>query len=263
MTEHAALFELPATAPPRPPVAASLAAPLYESRWATIYHGRSEHILPSLPTESVDLVVTDPPYGNAHQSNRRQDRFDRIDGDGANDRDMIRTVLEQCVRVVGQHRHLYAFGPRDVMAGLKVADPTELVWDKGSMGSGDVTAPWGPAHEPITFTVSKHRHAGEAGRPTLPTRIRKGTVLRYPRLAGRALRHPHQKPVPLMRELIESSSRQGELVLDAFAGSGSTGVAAILCGRRVVLIESVRGHADLCVERVREAERLIEAMGAV
>lgn len=231
----------------------------YASPRVTLWHARSEELVPAWETESVDLVVTDPPYGGSFTSNRRAEAFGTIDGDDAAGRETIAGVLAHCVRLVGQHRHLYVFGPTDVVNGLKVGAPAALVWDKGTMSGGDLTSPWGPAHEPITFAVSKHRHGGETGRPNLPARMRKGSVLRFPRPTGRKVRHPNEKPVPLLRELIESSSRAGDLVLDPYAGSGSTGVAAILTGRRATLVESDPRWVDLAVHRLTEADRLADA----
>lgn len=236
---------------------------LYQSDRATVILGDARHYLATLPTESVDLIVTDPPYGVAWQSNRRVEQFDQLHNDGAADRDIIAHVLRETVRLVGQNRHLYVFGPTDVLDGLKVSGPVELIWDKATPGSGDVTAAWGPTHEPITFTVSKHRHAGKAGCDTVPARLRKGTVLRYTRPTGRNVRHPSEKPVPLLRELIESSSRQGDTVLDPFAGVGGTGVAAILTGRRTILVELDPGYAAVTVERVRAAEAAYAAQSAL
>lgn len=259
-------FDMPLPLPAEPverPAATLAPVRLYESPLATVYHGHAEDVLPLLPTESVDLIATDPPYGVDWQSNRRAEKFDRIAYDGAADRDIVREVMRECVRLLRQHRHLYSFGPADVLDGLKVADVVQLVWDKQTLGSGDVTSAWGPQHELINFTVSKHRHAGKAGKPVLPTRMRKGSILGYTRPTGRNVRHPSEKPVPLMRELIESSSRQGELVLDPYAGSGSTGVAALLAGRRTVLIELDRRYADLAVERVQKAEAALAAMNAI
>lgn len=258
------ILSLPIKARPAPPPAVHGAPRIvHETPLVTVYHGRAEDTLPLLRTETVDLVVTDPPYGVEWQSNRRAESFDPIANDSATDRDVIRRILTECIRVVGQHRHLYVFGPNDVLSGQKVSDVVELIWDKGTMGSGDVTSCWGPQHEPINFTVSKHRHAGKAGKPVLPTRLRKGSILRYNRPTGRTVRHPSEKPVPLMRELIESSSRQGETVLDCFAGSGSTGVAAILTGRRTILIESHAPYVDLIVQRAIKAEQLAATLGDV
>lgn len=252
-------FEAPAPPPtPRSPALHVAGTLLYESPWASVWHGRSEELLPHVDTESVDLIVTDPPYGVDYQSNRRAQAFERIDNDTTSDRQTIHAILEHCVRIVRQHRHLYVFGPTDVLDGLKVAQPVALIWDKGALGSGDVTASWAPSHEPISFTVSKFRHAGDTGKSTVPARLRKGSVLRYTRPTGRKVRrHPNEKPVPLMRELLESSSRQGELVLDAFGGSMSVGVAALLTGRRCFLIESNETWARQGAERIAETEAAI------
>jgi DNA modification methylase len=233
---------------------------VYETPRVTIWRGDSRVVLPRLPTESFDLILTDPPYGVEFNSGFRTEEFGEIHNDGATDRDGIRQVLTDCVRLVGQKRHLYVFGPADVLDGLKVSDTADLIWDKGKTGMGNLSSPWGPAHEPITFAVSMHRHAGQAGRSSPAVRMRKGSVLRFNPPTGRKVRHPNEKPVPLCRELIESSTRIGDVVLDPFGGSGSTAVAAVLSGRRAVLVESDPRWVQLSIERVTEAERLADAI---
>lgn len=232
----------------------------YKSDRVTLYHADARDILPTLETESHDLVLTDPPYGVEFSSGFRADSFGQVHNDGQGDRDGVREVLRECVRLVGQNRHLYVFGPSDVLDGLKVSDTADLIWDKGVIGAGNLTVPWGPAHEPITFALSKHRHAGQTGSPSPAVRMRKGSVLRFTRPTGRKVRHPNEKPVPLLRELIESSTRLGDVVLDAFAGASSTGVAAVLSGRRAVLVESDERWIPLSIERLTAAERLADAI---
>ena len=81
--------------------------------------------------------------------------------------------------------------------------------------------------------------------------MRRGTVLRYPNTRGRgATRHPTEKPVALLRELIESSSRFGETVLDPFIGSGSTLVAAALEGRKAIGIEIEERYCEIAANRL-------------
>lgn len=229
---------------------------LYDGPLATVWQGDALAVLQGMQTESLDLVVTDPPYGVEWQSGFRADTFDLLHGDGVSDREGIREILTHAVRLVRQARHLYVFGPGDVLEGLKVSAVTPLIWDKATLGAGDLTSPWAPAHEPISFVTSKHRHAGQSGKEGVANRVRKGSVLRFPRPTGRKVRHPSEKPVPLLRELVESSSRQGDTVLDPFAGIGSTGVAAILSGRRTVLVEIEPRWAAVAVERVRQAEEI-------
>ena len=231
---------------------------VYQSDSVTLYQGDALDVLPTFEKESVGLILTDPPYGVEWQSNTRAERFGMLLGDGANERDGISDVLQECVRIVGQSRHLYVFGPKDVLEGQKVSDVVELIWDKGVLGSGDVSSPWGPQHERISFCVSQFRHAGKSGDSVLPTRMRKGSVLRFTRPTGRKVRHPSEKPVPLLAELIESSTRRGDTVVDPFAGVGSTGVAAILTGRKAVLVELDERWIPIAIERLRAAEAAAE-----
>lgn len=237
---------------------------VYESESVTLWHGDALEVLPTIEKESTGLILTDPPYGVEWQSNTRTEKFNQLFGDGADEdsRATVADVLRECVRVVGQNRHLYVFGPADVMEGQKVSEVVELIWDKGVLGSGDVTSAWGPQHERISFCTSKFRHAGQTGNAGVPTRLRKGSVLHFMRPTGRKVRHPSEKPVPLLCELIESSSRRGDVVVDPFAGVGSTGVAAILTGRRAVLAELDEQWIPIAIERLVAAEAAA-AMAAI
>lgn len=235
---------------------------LHESEFATLWLGDSRDVLATYGNECVDLVVTDPPYGMEFRSGARLESFEPIANDGNNpeDKAVVFEVIRHAVRMVGQNRHIYVFGPQSLLDGHKVSAVADLVWDKATSGMGNLIAPWGPAHEPLSFATSMFRHGGKTGNDNLPVRLRKGSVLRFPRKTGRKVRHPAEKPIPLLRELIESSSRQGELVLDPFCGSGSTAVAAILSGRRALTVELTEHDAELALGRIKAAERLYRDM---
>lgn len=234
----------------------------YEDEAVRLWHGAAEEVLPELQTESVDLVLTDPPYGVSYRSNMRAERFDELENDGAGvGRELVAEVLKHCVRLVGQNRHLYVFGPELLRAeDMKVSAPAQLIWDKKTISMGDLSSPWGPAHEELHFYTSMHRHAGKRGKETGPVRLRKGSVLSYSKKTGRTLRHPTEKPLDLLAELVESSSRVGELVLDPFAGVGSTGVAAVLAGRRAELVELEERYCELAAGRLVKALELRKEM---
>ena len=232
----------------------------HKSDQVEIWHGNAMDVLPGLPKESFDLVLTDPPYGVEFESNMRAEKFGEIQGDGKSSeaRADVLAVLEQCVRLVGQNRHLYVFGPEVLRAAdMKVSKPAELIWVKqDGPGMGDLTLPWGPQHEPLHFYTSLHRHAGKRGRENNPVRIRKGTVLKAVKPTGFKVRHPSEKPVwGLLSELIESSSRAGETILDPFSGVGSTGVAAVLTGRKACLVELEERYCEIAAERIEAAEK--------
>lgn len=244
---------------------------LHHTDRATVIWGdcRDPQVITQVPN-GYGLLCTDPPYGRAFKSGR-SDNFQQIAGDdGSID---WPGVLAEWVgpegtttRGLAEHRHVYVFGYRpDQLSGpLRLGGTTELVWDKAMIGMGDLTVPWGPAHEPITFGVHVKRKANRAsGYGNLSARMRRGSIIRSKRPnSGSAKRHSNEKPVDVLAQLIESSSVRGDLVVDPCAGSGSTGVAAVLEGRRCFLVEVDRSYAELAVQRVQAAEQLAAAMEA-
>ena len=238
--------------------------PYYAGPMATLYVGDCRDVAPQLPARSVDLLIADPPYGVNWRSNRRSEKFDHMAGDdGLTD---WPTVIGDIVRrLLCNSRHVYVFGytPDQVAKPCDLSATAELIWDKEHHGSGNLQVPWGPEHERISFGVydwsAKNR---EAGRGKLTARLRQGSVLQARRPNSGAVRHPDEKPVSLLRQLVESSSCAGDTVLDPTCGVGSTGVAAVLEGRRFVGIETDLRYADIAVERLRAAERIAEMAGA-
>lgn len=249
-------LDLPLTPPPGGKV-------LHESERCTIVWGDCADLIGTLPT--VDLLATDPPYGVRWNSGFNGGRFGPLLGDdGTLD---VPGLLGGLTRThLRRKRHAYVFGYRpDQLAEPMLLNGTaDLIWDKAQIGPGDLTKPWAPQHETITFGVYiPSRSERAVGQGLLTARLRAGSILRYTRPTGSAVhRHPTEKPVPLMTELIESSSRRGELVLDPFAGSGSTLVAAILAGRRAYGIELDHRYAEVAVQRVRAAEAIADQIAA-
>lgn len=224
--------------------------PYYEDENVTIYHGDCFDVLPTLGRDH-HLLLTDPPYGVDFQSNRRAERLDKIAGDdGTLD---VKSALTLACKTLARGRHAYVFGPRDVLPD-ELCARVELIWDKGLIGTGDLSLPWAAQHEPITFAVYELSKANrEKGYGKLAARVRKGSIVRAQRPQGGATgRHPNEKPVLLLRQLIESSSVMGETVLDCFMGSGSTLVAAIQEGRRAVGIEIDERYCEMAAKRCQQ-----------
>jgi site-specific DNA-methyltransferase (adenine-specific) len=140
-----------------------------------------------------------------------------------------------------------------------------LVWDKEMLGSGDLTCPWGPSWEPITFGVYVSRPSGrKRGDGRLAARLRRQSVIRVPRpnagqMEDRFKPHPTAKPVFLLRQLIESSSCLGETVLDPFAGHGSTLVAAAIEGRRAIGVELDESYCEATALRLSAMNGAVRA----
>ncbi len=121
-----------------------------------------------------------------------------------------------------------------------------LVWDRMHHGMGDLKGSFAPRYDTCIFAV-KGRYTLPGGRPD--------DVIQCQRVNSAALVHPNEKPVDLMRQLVEVTTRPGAIVFDPFAGSGSTLVAAALTGRQYIGIEISAEHHATAQRRALEAAK--------
>ena len=214
---------------------------------ARLLRGNALDVLRSLPTASIDAIVTDAPYGIGYRSTRGE----RILGD----RSPEIWWMGEAFRVLRRRSPVVCFCRWDVSetfrtaleaAGFRIRCP--LVWNKARGSIGDCRRTLAPAHE-IAWIATK-------GDWRLPGR-RIPDVLTYPRVPPSRRCHPTEKPVGLLREILACVTREGDLVLDPFAGSGSTGEASIREGRRFLGVELDPRHAATARRRLGSARRAV------
>lgn len=200
--------------------------------------GDCKEILAGLDDNSIDLIVTDPPYGidyvsaggpRATDPNIKQRT--QIVGDTFVDPQWFTSMY----RVLKPNSAIYVFCCFRTYAifekAIKEAGfdlKTTLVWDKGNCGMGDLKGDYGNQTELIIY-ATKGRHILNGGRDR--------NILHYQRPADAYRLHPMQKPVDLIEYLISKSSQESDLVLDPFAGVCTVGKAAKALGRNYLMIE--------------------------
>ena len=209
-----------------------------------IIHGDCIVELKKLPSESADLVLTDPPYGNdqAYGLDKRT-----IAGD---EHPLIGLLaLAETYRVLRRNRccfffldakHL-AFVDTFVRRYTAYRIRSYCVWDKRMIGLGYGIR---PRHEMIL--------ALEKGKPVYHSRGFANVLTHTRALSNRE--HPHKKPVEILCPLIAHATAPGDLVIDPFAGSGSTGVAAVQLGRDFIGIECAYKYVQVARARVAGAQ---------
>jgi site-specific DNA-methyltransferase (adenine-specific) len=228
-----------------------MTAPYFQMNGVTLYKGDCADF-----DIACDLLVTDPPYGQEFKSGK-SDLWGTIKGDD----DIAGTIdrLTKVLKGLKRGRHVYIFGNRFDIARLPLCGAAEIIWDKGTIGMGDLSQPWGPQHENITFATYELSKANrEKGYGNLSARLRKGSIVRSMRpISGRVQHHPTEKPVDILRQLIESSSIMGEIVYDPFAGSGSTLVAAAIEGRHAIGVEFEERYCETAARRLEKELRYL------
>lgn len=222
-----------------------------------IYFGDSRNILRFMGDASVDCIVTDPPFGISLHSEGDTVSGSRLaanvghgyDDDPYKIRDMLDLVIKECARILKPDGHAYFFFHHNRYAELLTimerhfqgaVEPTPIIWVKNTSGIGDPNRTWVYAYEPMFFVnrgrmLAKPRNFNHIQADTVPPKSKI---------------HPTEKPTALLRHIIEASTVEGEVVLDPFAGSGSTLVAAIQQKCKFIGVEMEESFYTRIVDRL-------------
>ena len=213
-----------------------------------LYWGNCLGILKKIPDLSVHLLVTDPPYANDYVSRSTTLPLVRIAGNGRDEAPpLVREALKLCYQKLQWNTHAYVFCDRWSYEMMKQAaieagftPKNVLIWYKNNRTRGDLKGNYGYEDEWILFLHKGRRHL--FGK-------RDGNVLPFKKVPSQYMQHPTEKPVELLKYLIQKSSVPGEVVLDPFAGIGSTGVAALEADRKCILMEIQEEWAQVAAVR--------------
>ena len=222
-----------------------------------IKNGNCIEEMAKMPPSSIDLIVTDPPYGidvgKAHTYGRMtmQDTFEDSDFETF---DLLDQAFAQMYRVLKDDRHTYVFCGIDkvpavtkllVKHGFEV-HRLPLIWDKGSGSYPSQSTTYVHSYESFLHCMKGKRKLNGTPRDVF-------TIKRVP--PNKKI-HPTEKPTELLRDLINLSSLLGEKVLDPFAGSGATLQAAKETSRQGMGIElDTKFYEGICKRLEKENDQ--------
>ncbi len=211
-----------------------------------IYCGDCLDLMREMPDKSVDLVLTDPPYGISEAAGKNATRSNAATaGDyGDLDWDNVRVGDDLVSEVVRVSRNQIIFGG-NYYADLLGPSSCWLVWDKDNSGDfADCELAW------TSFKTAVRKF-----------KWRWNGMLQEDMRHKEERIHPTQKPVPLFIQILEKYSKPGDLVLDPFLGSGTTAIACLRTGRHFIGIEKHEPYFIKAQERIdkeRAQVRLFE-----
>lgn len=185
-------------------------------------------VMKDFPSNYFDLIITDPPYGDNT-------------GYGWNNKKIVNNenplincqALVECYRVLKRNRSVYLFTnwkhypflTEFIIRYTKFKIRHVVVWKKHNFGLG-----WAFRHQYELIIVL------EKGKPKYNL-TNFSDVQTCSHINHNKINHPHEKPVDLLMRMIEHSSKKGDIILDPFAGSGSTCKAAERMQRKWIGIE--------------------------
>jgi modification methylase len=242
--------------------------------------------LAKLPPESIDLVFADPPYNLQLQGDLRRPDDSRVDAvDDEWDRfasfeaydEFTRAWLIACRRVmkrratlwvIGSYHNIFRVGSRLQDLGFWILN--DVIWRKTNpmpnfrgrrFTNAHETLIWA-AREPGSKGYTFNYEALKAGNDDVQMRSDWTFALctgeeRLKDAAGKKL-HPTQKPQALLARVILASSRAGDVILDPFCGTGTTGAVARRLGRGFIGVEREKAYAAAAERRIASVEPLPE-----
>lgn len=237
----------------------------------TLIHGEAIESLKGMPEASVDAVICDPPYSSggsstnyktqdpvqkyAHSTSRSGNKFPSFAGDARDQRSYLQWCawwIERCERVLKTGGYFLTF--IDWRQLPVMTDAVQMggivwrgiaVWDKGECARAPHKGFFKHQCEYIVWgTKGQIKNRKDAG-PF--SGCMRHVVLQKDK------HHLTGKPTALMRQLVQVAP-PGGLILDPFAGSGTTGVGALLEGRRFIGIERETAYVDIARKRLADAE---------
>jgi len=219
--------------------------PYYADDLVTLYHGDCREVLPSLSRPLAHTVLTDPPFSMPAQlySGRAWQRSWADTSILSGWWDSVMAIITPMVMPDG---HVLVFCDDSAYPAFYPAVYSRwpnlgcLVWDKGRPGMGTA---WRSSIELIIAARGQSAYwAGGAA----------SSILSFAPTHHSQRIHPVDKPEPLLRALIEPTTPASGLVLDPFAGGGSTLAAARSLGRRAIGVELDEKYCELAARRLSQ-----------
>lgn len=212
-----------------------------------------------MPDNSVDLIVTDPPYKTITGGTKDGAKSDRPKGVLSKNKNLfkyqngicIKSWIGELYRVLREGKHCYIFtnslNIKEMLieaenAGFKLHNV--LVWEKNNCTPSQFYMK--NCEYILFFRKGKAKWINDIGRSK--------TVHSFKNIIGNKF-HPTQKPVELLEFYITNSSEKGDIVFDPFIGSGSTALAALHTGRKFIGYEIDEKYYQIACQRVDQERK--------
>ena len=202
------------------------------------------NIIEKLDNNSIDVCLTDPPYGIDFQSGQRKNKLPKITNDKQPFVDWIEPLFNK-MKEGGRLLCFYRWDVQDAVlneikrSGFNVK--SQIIWNKVMYGMGDLTGEFSPQHESIIY-ATKGRYEFKNKRPS--------TVITVPRKSPDKLLHPNEKPYKLIEQLLLSISSENELIFEPFAGSGVLCEVCMNNNRNFIATELSDYYFKIAQERI-------------
>ena len=249
--------------------------PYYENKERSIklFHGDCLKILPQLPRSSIDMIFADPPYflsnGGITCHAGRMVSVNKGDWDvshGIEESHKFNLAwLSECQQVLTKNGVIWVSGTAHIIfsvgfamqqLGFKILN--DIIWFKPN-ASPNLSCRYFTHSTETVIWAAKNKKSKHTFNYDLMKQLSNGKQMRNlweispPQPKEKAHgKHPTQKPLKLLERILLASTNEGDVLLDPFNGSGSTGIAALRLGRKYIGIEVSEEYLNLTIKRLED-----------
>ena len=245
-----------------------------------LYQGDCFEVLAKFPDETFDMIFADPPYflsngGTSCQNGKlvsiNKGKWDKSQGGIAEDFEFHKKWLELCKRLLkpngtiwvsGTYHSLYPCGFAMMMLNYHILN--DVIWFKPNAAPNLSCKYFTASHESLIWAKKNKKAKHYFNYDAMKNGDFSKDMIKSPNKQMRSVwsiftppqneklfgRHPTQKPLALLERIITASTHEGDLILDPFMGSGTTGVAALRNGRQFVGVDINQQYLDLAKQRL-------------
>jgi len=215
----------------------------------TIFNEDCINGMKEIENNSVDLVVTDPPYLVKYKTGRRKDKSHKFTKEILNDdnEQLLKDYIKECHRIMKDDTAMYMFCSSNKVDFFKqeleeyFTIKNMIIWVKNNHTAGDLQSAFGRKYE-IVFLVNKGRSKFNGTRLT--------DVWEFKRVAGKGQLHQNQKPIEMIEQCIKKHSNKNDIVFDGFMGSGTTAIACMNTNRNYIGFELDKEYYEIASNRI-------------
>lgn len=246
-----------------------------------LYQGDSIELLNDLPENSIDMIFADPPYnlsnGGFTCHAGRKVSVNKGNWDVSNglkkDFEFHKNWTKACHRVLkphgtiwisGTYHSIYKCGFALQIGGFHILN--EISWFKPNASPNLSCRFFTASHETLIWARKDKKAKHKFNYGVMKNGIWPGDFIKKPGLQMRSVwaisppqngekkfgKHPTQKPLELLKRIILASTDKNDIILDPFTGSSTTGLAAIMHGRKFVGIDKEKEYLDLSIKRFKD-----------
>ncbi len=261
--------------------------PYYSSDRFELYNGDSLELLELLPENSVDMVFADPPYflssGSFTCQNGKMVSVKKGDWDMSNgiikNFEFHQEWIKRCRRILkpngtiwisGTYHSIYQCGFALQMNGFHILN--DVSWFKPNASPNLSCRFFTASHETLiwarkdkkakhtfNYDLMKNGNWAEDKFKKPGLQMRSVWSINTPKPIEKKFgKHPTQKPSALLKRIVLASTNEGDIIVDPFTGSSTTGLAAYYFGRKFIGIDNEKNYLDLSIQRFEALNQNLE-----